>query len=76
MERGRDGDCGREMRLPASRNEAREELIIEKEERQNEDEVVKESVVGGKDDAELPGRDDEETNDAEAARQEKHPNED
>lgn len=38
----------------------REEAIVEEKKGEHEDEVIQEGVVSGEDDAELPGRDEEE----------------
>src|SRR6267378_5181158 len=51
-------------------------MIVQKKNPEGKDEVVQEGVVGGADDADQPGPDDEEANDANAARKEKHPDED
>src|SRR5712664_4444577 len=51
-------------------------MIVQKKNPEGKDEIVQKSVVGGEDDADLPGRDDEEANEANAARKEKHPDED
>ena len=52
------------------------EAIVQEKNAEGKDEIVQKSVVGGEDYADLPGRDDEEANDATAARKEKHPGED
>src|SRR5882762_10468392 len=51
-------------------------MIVQKKNPEGKDEVVQKSVVGGEDYADLPGRNDEEANDATAARKKKHPDED
>src|SRR6266478_8342811 len=51
-------------------------MIVQKKNPEGKDEVVQKSVVSGEDDADLPGRNDEEANDANAARKKKHPDED
>src|SRR6266851_6321052 len=53
-----------------------EEAVVREKNAEGKDEIVQERVVGGEDDADLPGRDDEEANDANAVRKEKHPDED
>src|SRR6266849_7017070 len=52
-----------------------EEAIVQKKNPERQNKIVQEGVVGSEDDADLPGRDDKEANDANAARQKKHPDE-
>ncbi len=55
------------------RNETREEAIVEEKDGEGEDEIVEEGVVGAENHANLPDCDDEEANDANATREEQHP---
>ena len=57
----------------AGGNPGEEAAVVEEEEAEGEDEVVEEGVVGGEDDADFPGRDDAEADEADTAGEEKHP---
>src|SRR6202521_3148267 len=51
-------------------------MIVEEKDREGKNQIVEEGVVSGEDDADLPGCDDEETDYADATREEKHPDQD
>ena len=57
------------------RNKSEQEIVIEQQDAEREHEVIQEGVVGGEDDAEFPRRDDEEADEAHAARKKEHEDE-
>ncbi len=59
-------------RAEASGNEPAQEFVVEQEKAQGENQVIEKRVIRGEDDAQLPRRDDEKTNEAYAAREEQH----
>lgn len=62
------------MPPPRGQN-ADDKLVVEEKHAHREHEVVEECVVGAEDDSNLPGRNDEEADDAPTAREKQHPDE-
>ena len=62
----------RSLRTETRGNKAKQKLVIEQQKAEREHEVIQKRVIRGEDDADLPRRDDEEADQAHAAREEHH----